>query len=368
MTIQTPELLDKRLRVQQISCQTFKKPDQLVKWMGAVQAQDFLYSLWAVGLRLQHAVESEVRQAIDEGTIIRTWPMRGTIHFVPSEDAAWMLKLLAKRVIKSNRSIYKTAGLDNEIIRKSKKVLTQALHETPLTRKELYAVLERAGVHANTKSQAGKRGFYIINRLALEGLICFGPYRGNQPTFVLLDEWASNPCTLEGDEALAELAKRYFRSHGPATEYDFAWWAGLTVSKARAGIKIIKSQLEEKTVGDSNYWFTQTEDLLIPKLEEPKVFLLPFLDEYTVGYKDRDELVSPDISEQLYEGNNQGILWPVIVIDGRVVGTWKRTFKKETVDVETTLYRDLTDDETDALKKEVERFGQFVEKSVDLLT
>ena len=229
-----------RLHNQRVSRLTFTKPEDVVRWMGAVQAQDYLYSLWAIGLRTQNATATDVEQALVDRTVLRTWPMRGTVHLVPAEDAAWMLRLLSQQVIIRNRSVRQKAGLDEETFRRSKNILAKTLAGKALTRNELYDTLEREGIAAHLKTPVGSRGMHIIGHLALDGFVCFGPRRGKQPTFVLLDEWVPNPRRLGRDEALAELGGRYFRSHGPATEYDFAWWSGLPVSEARASIEMVR--------------------------------------------------------------------------------------------------------------------------------
>jgi hypothetical protein len=358
------DIVIQRLHNQHLSRPTFEKPEEVVRWLGAVQAQDFLYSLWAVGLRMTHATEADIEQAIADRTIVRTWPMRGTVHFVPAEDAAWMLTLLSQRVINSYQSVRRRAGLDEKILAKSRHVLTKALQGKQLTRKEVYAALEEAGIAANHSTPIGTRGLHIIGYLALEGLLCFGPRRGKQPTFVLLDEWVPNPRKLEGDEALAELASRYFRSHGPATEYDFAWWAGLTVSDARLAVELVKPQLESETMNDQTYWFTHS----MPAIQEPSgdAYLLPFLDEYTVAYKDRSALVDPRYLAEINASSQFGMLGPVIVIGGRVVGAWKRTLKKDKVIIETIPVTPLSVTEEKAISAAAQRYGAFLDMTIVL--
>jgi hypothetical protein len=347
-----------RLRNQQLSRPMFDKPEEVVRWMGAVQAQDFLYSLWALGLRLPQATEADIEQAITNRAILRTWPMRGTVHFVPAEDAAWMLALLAQRVINMYQTPRRKAGLDEELLAKSRNVLTQALAGKQLTRKEVYAALEAAGIAANQNTPIGTRGLHIIGQLALEGLLCFGPRRGKQPTFVLLDEWVPHPRKLAGDEAMAELASRYFRSHGPATAYDFAWWAGLPLTSARLAIELVKPQLERETIDDQTYWFSG--ELAAPQEPAADAYLLPYLDEYTVAYQDRSALVDPSYAEAITASSQFGVLGPVIVIGGRVAGGWKRTLRKDKVIVETNPVIPLTPTEEAAIAAAMQRFGNFV--------
>ena len=350
-----------RLHNQHVSRSTFTKPEDVVRWMGAVQAQDFLYSLWAIGLRVRNATEADIEQAVADRTILRTWSMRGTVHFVPAEDAAWMLDLLSQRVIRSYRSVRRKAGLDEATLTKSKNILAKALQGKRLTRKEVYDTLEQAGIAARRKTPVGSRGMHIMGRLALEGFICFGPRRGKQPTFVLLDEWVRNSRQLDYDEALVELAERYFRSHGPATEYDFAWWSGLTVSEARTGIEMADPFLEKETLADHTYWFTGSMAAFGKVSQE--AYLLPFLDEYTVAYKDRSAFADPELMEQIDAASPVGILGPVIVMDGRIVGIWKRTMKKNKMEIETSLF---TPNAQKAVIAAAERYGTFVGRPVTL--
>jgi hypothetical protein len=192
-----------------------------------------------------------------------------------------------------------------------------------LTREALYALL--ATVHIST---AGQRGLHILWRLAHDGVICFGPREGKQPTFVLLDEWVPNAINLDRGEALAKLALRYFTGHGPATLRDFVWWSGLKVSDAKAGLDLVASQLVPEKIDDEVYWMPQD----MPAFHDvsPTAYLLPGFDEYMLGYKDRSAALDPVHAQKLIPGNN-GMFMPTIVMDGYVVATWKRTLKKNAV-------------------------------------
>src|ERR1700722_4804854 len=193
------DIAHQRLINQQIAAPSHKKPCDVVAALGAMQAQDFLGALWAIGLRLPHATEAEVKQAIADRTIIRTWPMRGTLHFVAAADVRWMLELLAPRVIASSARRHELFGLDDALIARIKKLIIGALQGSrQLTRDEMYRLLERADV-----SVTGQRGFHILWRLAHDGVICFGAHRGKQATFALLDEWLPKTQDLGRDQALA---------------------------------------------------------------------------------------------------------------------------------------------------------------------
>src|SRR5215213_6614289 len=231
--MKTSEVARLRLHNQGIAVSRFKNPADVVRWFGAVQAQDYLGSLWALGLRLPGAREAEVERAVADRSIIRTWPLRGTLHFVAAEDVHWMLELSGARTVARAASRYRQLGLDEATFAKSRRVIVRALEGGGrLTRPELAAALERSGIATD-----GQRLIHLLNRSALEGLTCYAARRGKQFTFALLDEWAPSGKSLTRDEALAELAGRYFESHGPSTLQDFVWGSGLTSVDARAGLE-----------------------------------------------------------------------------------------------------------------------------------
>ena len=239
-----------RLSSQRIAGPKFEHPAEVVRWMGAIQAQDYAQGVWAIGLRTASATLADVEQAIADRKIARTWPMRGTIHFVPPEDVRWILQLTAARLLAGGRSRQAQLGLDQAILERSRQLFQDALQGgRRLTRPEMMALLEGAGI--STEKQ---RGYNILVYAALTGLICMGPMQKKQQTFVLLDEWAPHPRALSKEEALAELARRYFCGHGPATLADFARWAGLTLTDARAGLAGAGADLVPETIAGEKYW------------------------------------------------------------------------------------------------------------------
>ena len=340
-----------RLTNQQLLRPAFKTPAEVVRWMGAVQAQDYLGALWAIGMRLPAATEQEVERAIEERKIVRTWPMRGTIHFVPAEDAGWMVKLMAGRVLSRVQSIYRRLGLDEQEFAHSQDVIGWALEGGRLrTRKDLYGELQAAGIDTGNG-----RGLQIIGHLAFQGLICFGPRRGRQPTFALLDEWVPQGRKLEGEAALAEMALRYFRSHGPATIQDFCWWSGLLVKEAQVGLQTVRSQLIEETIAGTRYWRSAAEPDV--PVHTPALFLLPPYDEYLVSYKDRSASLDGRYPWLVKAENH---LRATIVVDGLVVGNWKRTIKKGSVKIATKLARELTEVESKRYEEALGCYAEFL--------
>lgn len=350
--MKTSEIALQRLYQQRLSQPDIATPGEVVRWFGAVQAQEFLHSLYAISLRMPAATERVIEQAIADKTIVRTWPMRGTIHYIPAEDTHWMLKLLARRTTRNAASIYRRAGLTDDVFARAGATLEQALHGGKrLTRKDLYAALEAAGIATSGE----QRGLHLLGYWSRYGLICLGPRQGKQATYVLLDEWLPKGRQLEGEEALATLARRYFVSHGPATAHDFAWWTGLTLTEARLGIALVEHELARETLDGQTYWFSPA----IPAIPPPShdAYLLPPYDEFTVAYKDRSAMADPAFAGS---ADPFVILGPVIVMDGRIVGSWKRTLTRDAVSLAFSLSVPLSEPQRAALEQAAERYGNFL--------
>jgi hypothetical protein len=349
-----PDLIRYRLHHQQLVSPQFGKPDDVVAWMGAVQAQDFFGSLWGIGQRLKETVvESQVEKAVNDRTIVRTWPMRGTLHFVSPKDARWMLKYLTPRVVSRTASLYRQAELDKKIFTKSKKLWIKALeggHQ--LTRDEMYKVLERAKI-----STANTRGLFILGYVAQEGVICFGSRKGKQQTFALLDEWLPSFPMLNKDEALAELALRYFKSHGPALLEDFMWWAGLPKSEAALALADVKSKLTEEMINGKTYYFYSSTTP--GKINSATAYLLPTYDEYGIAYKDRDSIIDPADHKKI-----GGIFTSGIMMNGKIIGAWRRAIEKDSVRIETQSLRPFTKAQKSAIKASAKRYSKFIELSL----
>jgi hypothetical protein len=365
-----------RLLRQGIAAPKFEQPAQIIAWLGAMQAQDYAGTLWAIALRMQQPSQGAIELAIANRTIVRTWPMRGTLHFVAAADVRWMLKLMTPRIIAASSSRQRQLGLDQAIFMRSREVLGQALQgDNQLTRPEIYSLLEQANISA-----AGQRGIHIIGRLAQEGFLCFGVTKGKQPTFVLLDEWLPPATTkvLTYEESLAELAQRYFSSHGPATLQDLVWWSGLKVSEARAGLEMVKAEFTQITDagdGQTYYWLPPTSE----KENESKnekilkqvhdVHLLPGFDEYLLGYRDRQAALDPTHSQKVVPGGN-GMFMPTIVSDGRIVGTWKRAItksktskQKDTLSITSDFFTELDSNQLSSLEVAAKRYIDFMQNN-----
>jgi hypothetical protein len=344
------ELTRHRLHQQQLVKPQFDNPGDVVEWLGAVQAQDFFGALWTIGQRMNKTVvESEVEKAVNDRTIVRTWPMRGTLHFVAPKDARWMVKYLTPRVVSRTASLYRQAELDKKVFTKSKKLWIKALEGgNQLTRDELYEILER-----NKISTANTRGLFILGYIAQEGVICFGSRKGKQQTFVLTDEWLPSFPMPDKDEALGGLAIRYFTSHGPAVLEDFMWWAGLPKGEASAVLASVRSQLNEETINGKRYYFSSSAKS--GKINPATAYLLPTYDEYGIAYKERDAII--DLADLKKMG---GPFFSGIMMNGKMIGSWKRTIKKDSVHIETQAFRPFTKAQKSAITAAAKQYSKFL--------
>lgn len=355
--MKSEEIIQRRISNQLISHAKFKTPLEVVSWLGAIQAQDYDGAKWSIGARIPEITDRDVEQAIADKAFVRTWMMRGTLHFVAAADIRWMLELLTPQVIARSAAHYRQLELDDNVFTRSKELFYRELENCKqLTRDEMYSLLEKANI-----STAGQRGYHILRRAAQDGLIFFGPQIGKRETFVLLDEWAPGAKRMERDLALVELALRYFTSHGPATVNDFAWWSALQVSDAKVGLEAISSRLiSEKINGQIYYISSNSND--IPEISS-KVYLLPGYDEYLLGYKDRIAVLDEQYAEKICPGRN-GVFNPTIVINGRIAGTWKAVVKKSTLMVIPQSFVSFTELEECEFFEAAKRYGRFLEKPI----
>ena len=342
-----------RLENQRLTRPSFTSPAEVVRWFGAVQSQDLLASLYAIGLRMQQATEALVESGLSSRAIVRSWPMRRTIHCMAAEDARWMMRL-ATRGIARMEPYHRKMGITGDHLRGAAKIFESCLAgDRQLTRAELYQRLNAAGIPTDTPD-GQTRGLHILCHWAQAGLICIAARRGKQVTFALLEEWTPRGRDLSGDEALAELAITYFRAHAPATAKDFAWWAGFTMKEANRALQLIAARLRSHRVEGIEYW--QLRDSPETSSAPVPVLLLPAFDEYTVAYADRSIAVDDAQLRTISHG-----LAPNIVLNGRIAGTWRRTrLSNGTVVVSPSLLRNLNRKEEAALARAAERYAAFL--------
>ena len=342
-----------RLAAQRIGGGGLASPADVVRWMLALQGQDFPGVKWSVGVRLPGVTEADVEAACDAGLIVRSWPLRGTLHLVLGEDLGWLLKLTAPRLVTSAAARRAYLGIEDVDVERAREIATAALADRRiLSRDALLATFDQAGV-----SPAGQRGYHVLWYLALTGTLVLGPTDGRQQTYALLDRWVPNPRRLEGDEALGELAARYFASHGPATVADLARWSGLTKGEVRRGLAVSGDRLTTIDVDGVTYHLApETLDAPPPTMQ---VHLLPGFDEYLLGYADRSAALAPEHSESIVPGGN-GMFKPTIVADGEVIGTWKRTSRAREVAIEASPFTSLPPAATEDLERAARAYGTFM--------
>jgi len=348
------EIVRRRLAAQRLSSAGFERPADVVAWFGAMQAQDYLGALWAVGMRTAKAREAQVESAFAERAVVRSWPMRGTLHFLAAADARWMIELLAPRAAARATSRLAKLGLDAAVLLRARRALVKALEGgRRLTRTAAYGVLETARVPPGSE-----RGLHVLWQLAHEGLVCFGPREGKQQTFVLLEEWLPRSKPRPRDEALGELARRYFSAHGPATLRDFAWWSSLTLSEARHAAGLAEPMLAREVIGGETYLFGAAPLHRATRASD-RAHALPAFDEFFVGYADRSAALAPADAPRVTPFQ---LLAPVLLVDGRMRGTWQRRFVGQRVTFTTKPLAALSAANATAVRRALARYARFVER------
>ena len=340
-------MLATRLHNQKLVATNLLQPEDIVSWLGAVQAQDYIGAKWALGLRATDLTDAAIEQAFAAGRILRTHLLRPTWHFVTPSDIRWLLALTGPRVQAVNRGYGRRLGLDDRVFTRARIVIERALEGgNHLTRKEIAAALRRARITVD-----GQQLAHLVGDVELQAAICSGPRRGKQFTYALVAERAPHARVLSRDEALAELTRRYFQSHGPATMRDFSWWSGLTMKDVRAGtamtrVEVLASAPQPDSVRGANY-------------------LLPNYDEYLIAYKDRNAVIDPARARNLAVFTN--LEYPHhVIVDGRVAGSWRRTITSTSLAVEISGFEKLKRGQAHALTAQAKKYGRFLQLDCDV--
>ena len=354
------QILKMRLANQRLAGEPFAHPAQAVAWLGAAQAQDYAAARWALALRCNDLTEADIDRAFDAGDILRTHMLRPTWHFVAPQDLRWMQALTSHHVQAANASIYRRRSFDAATFRRSRAVIEKALSGgKQLTRTELAAELQRAGIVTGDNLHV----IYMLMDAELEGVVCSGARVGKQHTYALLDERVPAGRRLERDEALVELARRYFTSHGPATAKDFSRWSGLAAAETKKGLEMLGDALEHVEVEGQTYWFAPGSAAAGVAL--PRVLLLTVYDEYVIGYGDHEDLFDEAHLDKL-DARGSFMAQYTILVNGRVAGTWKRTLKKDSVLIETSPFEPLSAADQAAVGEAAEGYAAFIGKAAVL--
>jgi hypothetical protein len=327
----SPAIALRRLVSQHIVARSrCEQPAEVVRRLGAMQAQDYGQSLWAIGSRMRAGTAEAVERAIEQRQIVRTWLMRGTIHFAPPEDVRWLLGLVVPRLEAAEARRCEQLGLTEAHFERSADLLSAELSgDRRLTRPEVMRLFEQEGIETSKQ-----RGYHILVRLAKRALICLGPLEGRQQTFVLLDEWAplASSGELSREEALALLASRFASGRGPVTDQDFARWAGIPLGDARRGLRDAAG-LAVRSFGGVEHWLdAERADRAAPTAGRRRTYLLAGFDEYFLGYKHRDAVIDPAQAGKVAPGAN-GIFRPLLVTGGQIAGTWERSLRRQELTV-----------------------------------
>ena len=326
----------------------------MVAALGAVQAQDYHGAKWALGQRTRGATAQSVERAFDAGAIVRTHVLRPTWHFVTPADLRWLLVLTAPRVSQAMAYYNRLLELTPAVFRRSHAAIARALRGgRHLTRAELALVLRRAKVGPVRTQRLG----HLMMQAELDAVVCSGPRRGNQFTYALVEERVPPARPRARDDALAELARRYFLTRGPATVHDFAWWSGLAVRDARKAVDLLGRTLARETIEGTTYF---SGEIAPPsRLRSPAAFLLPNYDEYFIGLKDR-RAIRQRLARTHPALPPDAMFAHVLVLDGQLVGDWQRADEGGRRVVTLRCLTPLTRGEQRALDGAVGRYSAFL--------
>ncbi|MFB2583275.1 winged helix DNA-binding domain-containing protein [Herbiconiux sp. P15] len=396
---------------------------RVVGRMLAVQAQDFGQAVWALGVRSAGSTLRDVEAALDAGAVVRSWPMRGTLHFSTPDDLRLMLSITAARTIRSIMPRYRELGLTEEIHARARELaLAELGGGGRASRDEFFALLSADGI-----DPGGQRGTHVIGRLAHDGVVCWGPTAAGRQQLVLFDEWTPpgpGAAVSQGaadaaaddprrDAALGEFVLKYLAGHGPATLKDFCWWSKVTVADAQRGLAAIRDRLSLEHINDTEYWTVAARgeaadeapaaeaddragseaggragregdgqtgseaggapeagaagvDVAEGTAGKAAAFLaLPGFDEFLLGYPERVPAVAAEYAQRIVPGNN-GVFLPMLVAHGTVVGTWRRRITPAGVTVTTVPFEPLSANARAGFARALRSYARFLDLPLTL--
>lgn len=354
------DIAARRLANQHLIGARLRTPLEVVRKLGAVQSQDYAGGKWGIGQRTRDATDADVELALTAGTIVRTHVLRPTWHFVAAEDIRWMLELTGPRVRARMAPYDRHLELDEKIFSRAAAAITKALQqEGHLTRGELRAVLDRARIGAT----GTQRLAHIMMRVELDGLVCSGVRKGKQSTYALLEERVAPAAPKDPEESVAELARRYFSTRGPATVQDFAWWSGLNVSESRSGVEAVQSEFEHRVAAGKTYWFAGSAPAR--RLVSSAAHLLPNYDEFFIGLKDRSAM-NDLVKTPVIPAWGGASITNVLTVEGQLAGGWTRSVTARGAVVRVRLAVNLGSSQIAAVEKQAKRFGRFLGREVEV--
>ena len=332
-------------------------PAQVAQEVCGVQAQDLPAALLSIRARSAGLTASGVEQARQiERSIAWTWCLRGTLHLISAEDARWMVPLLGAGLIAAGRRRFEQLGWDDESVATGMRLLQDSLGvHGGLTRAEITQLLK-----ANGLPWEGQAPVHLLYRATLEGLICMGPNRGTQPTYVLFERWLGEPLPLPRQAALEKITCRYLEAYGPARPQDLAGWSGLRIGEAREAWRLVADRLVQVEVAGQPAWLLKTRLPWMDELSEsgPVVRLLPRFDTYLLGYANRDLAVDPAFAKRIHPGG--GIIQAALLVDGEALGTWKTRRHGRHLEVTVAPFVGLSEQLFPQIEAEVADLGRFL--------
>lgn len=344
-------ILRLRLEQQYITRPFTGSAPELARHLCAIQAQDYAAAKWAFGLRKPGFTDEMADAEFAKKSLIRAYSLRSTIHIMHPDDVRWMISLARDRYIPANAALHRKDGLDEKTFAKSNAIIRQALaEEAELTRDELKALLEKKKIDCTQQ-----RLNHILYRAGMEGILCFGKRRGKAFTYALLDDYVPPAKTFPQEEALAMLALRFVTGHGPATAQDLSWWSGYPLTACKAAFLSQKNTLHKETIGEQEYWMHTNVRESKP---DTSVKLLSGFDEYYMGFKDKSLLLDKEFSTHMSPPN--GLLPYIILVNGKVAGTWRREIKKTSVGITYQPFRPLTTAQQKSMKTAEKTFCKFL--------
>lgn len=352
MPLSPADVVRWRLHTQGLLGSGFASPVDVVATLGAVQSQDHAFALWSVAQRVAGATVDQVQRLLDDGALLRTHVLRSTWHDVTPADIRWLLAVTSRRVHVQNGTYYRRHGFDDDLFARAHAVIRDAVADgAHPTRGELSDQLAKAGIDV----ASGQPLDLLVMHAELEGVICSGPMRGRQQTYALLDDRASAAGELGGDAALAELTRRYFVGHGPATVKDLRWWSSLTMAQIETGLDLVGDELYEEVIDGRPYLAGESPPDLVAA-DGPEVVLLQALDEVVVGYSESRDVIDLSGAEAAHR-DSPGLPSAMVLVEGQIAGRWRRKIRAAHIDVEVVAYRPLDDAERASLRTEAQRYA-----------
>jgi hypothetical protein len=352
------------LRAQRLLFGTVDRPTSPAHVLAAVcgvQAQDLpagLLSMRARSTGLSAAGIEQARQ--EERTIAWTWCLRGTLHLVSAEDANWLVPLLGPSFIAGDRRRFQQLGWDELKATSGLRLVSEALQKDgALTRAEIVHLLKE-----NNLPSEGQAPVHLLYRAALEGLLCAGPNRGKEPTYVLWESWLGKLQPRPPEEALANLARRYLQAYAPAGPEDLASWSGLKLGEARQAWRLIAEQLVQVRAAGKPAWLLKSQQSWLEDVpaegdkKAEQVRLLPRFDTYLLGYANRDLAVDPAYARRIHPGG--GILNAALLVNGQARGTWKIQRRRGRLEVQVEPFEPLAAALLPLVEAEVSDVGRFL--------